>query len=250
MSRLAATATLISFFLVGSFAHAQTPSGIPSEKSAEAGVDPASPDRAAEAPPAKSSVGVFVGMEWRGTYLAGTAGHGPGVQAGVLLFKRYLKLGLAGFARPGPINPAEYHAAAANGAIYRGQRELSLRSDGALVGLLIAPVFDLPFVPNVSVELPVVLGQGGFGFYLHGDDRVTPDGRKPSAWENELLDGQDSSFGMGLDLGLRFAWKHSDDAWVQPYIAGHYTTVLGYDSYVRGSYSGPSVALGVQFGTF
>jgi hypothetical protein len=233
MKNLVVAFTLVSSLLAASFARADEPDRVPKEAAAP-----------------KSAVGVFVGMEWRGTFLAGSAGHGPGAQAGVLLFRRHLKVGIAGFARPGPINPAEYDVAPANGATYKGQRELRLRSDGALIGLVVAPVFDMPGVPQLSVELPITLGQGGFGFYLHGEDRVTPDGRKPSAWENELLAGKDSSFGMGIDAGLRFAWKGSDASAVQPYIAAHYSTVLGFDTLVRGSYAGPSVAVGVQIGTF
>lgn len=45
----------------------------------------------------------------------------------------------------------------------------------------------------------VTVGQGGFGSYLESENRETPDGRKPSAWENELLDGRGSSFGLGID---------------------------------------------------
>jgi hypothetical protein len=203
---------------------------------------------AALAEPGRPSVGAFVGLDWRGMALAGHRSHGPGFQAGALLLGGHLKVGVLGFARPGPLNPETFEVPAARGQSYKGSTTLRLRSDGGFVGLMIAPVFDLPGTTAFSVEVPVTLAQAGFGFYLHGEDRKTPDGRKPSAWENELLDGKDSSFGMGLDLGLRLAYKAS--RWVQPYAGVHYSTVLGYDTYVRSSYAGLSLVLGVQVGTF
>lgn len=201
-------------------------------------------------PAATPAVGAFVGVEWRGLALADHLSHGPGVQAGVLLFGGHLKLGIAGFARPGPINPATFDVMPAGGATYKGQSQVALRSDGGLVGLLVAPVFDVPGTDALALELPVIVGQGGFGFYLSGDDRETPDGRKPSAWENELLDGRDSSFALGLDVGVRLAFKPAGARWVRPYVGAHYTTVFGYDTYVKDAYAGFGVAAGVQFGTF
>lgn len=203
---------------------------------------------AALADPERPSVGAFVGLDWRGMALADHLSHGPGFQAGALLLGGHLKVGVLGFARPGPLNPTTFEVQAARGQSYKGSSTLHLRSDGAFVGLMLAPVFDLPGTGSFSVELPVTLAQAGFGFYLHGEDRKTPDGRKPSAWENELLDSRDSSFGVGLDLGLRLAYKAS--RWVQPYVGVHYSTVFGYDAYVRSSYAGPSVLLGAQVGTF
>lgn len=206
----------------------------------------------ASAEPSDSSrpVGVFVGMDWRAMGLAGHFSHGPGFQAGVTLLNGHLKLGLAGFARPGPINSATFSVQTVDGRAFNGSSTLNLRSDGGLVGLMAAPVVNVPGVDWLSLELPVMLGQGGFGFYLHGDDRRTPDGRRVSQWENELLGGRDSSFGMGLDVGLRLALRSATVGYARPYVGVHYTTVFGYDTYVRSSYSGFSALAGVQFGRF
>jgi len=206
----------------------------------------------AAAQPADASrpVGVFVGMDWRAMGLADHFSHGPGFQAGVTLLNGHLKLGLAGFARPGPINPASFTVEAAGGRTFNGSSTLKLRSDGGLLGLMAAPVVNVPGVDWLSLELPVLLGQGGFGFYLHGDDRRTPDGRRVSEWENELLDGRDSSFGLGLDVGLRLSFTPSAATYARPYVGVHYTTVLGYDTYVRSSYGGFSAVAGVQLGRF
>ncbi len=73
---------------------------------------------------------------------------------------------------------------------------------------------------------------------------VAPDGRKPSAWENQLLDGRDSSFGVAVESGLRVAWTTGSG--LRPYVAARWTSILGYDAFVRSSSGGPSLSLGVQ----
>lgn len=200
---------------------------------------------AAEAAPAPASnpspVGVFLDLEWRGNALAEHLSHGPGMAAGATFLDDHLRVGLAGFARPGPINPATFPVAAS----YQGKDTVRLRSDGGITGLLVAPGVR---AGAVRLDAPWMAGYGGFGFYLHGKDRETPDGRKPSAWENELLDGRDSSFGFGLEGGLRAAWQMTEN--VEPYVAVRYTTVLGYDTFVRSGYDGASLALGLSIGAF
>lgn len=195
----------------------------------------------AAAAPKPSPVGVFVDLEWRGNALADHLSHGPGLAAGATLLDDHLRVGFAAFARPGPVNPATFPVDVA----YKGEESVQLRSDGGITGLLVAPGVRLG---PVRLDAPLMVGYGGFGFYLHGEDRETPDGRKPSAWENELLDGRDSSFGVGLEGGLRATWRASEH--VQPYVAARYTTVLGYDAFVRPDYDGASVALGVSVGAF
>lgn len=195
----------------------------------------------------RADLGVFAGVDWRTMYVADHFAHGPGAQAGVIFFGGHLKVGLSGFARPGPINPATFEVTPLRE--YKGQSTLKLRSDGALFGLLVAPVFQLPGTP-LSVELPVVFGQGAFGFYLHDEDRVTPDGRRVSEWENELLDGRDSFVGLGLEGGVRLALRFEQAAWVQPWVGVSVSTVFGYDTFVKPHYTGVSLTLGVQVGRF
>ena len=210
--------------------------------------------RASDAPPAPSSsprrLGLFVGADWRALYVPNKPAHGPSVEAGVILFGGHLKVGIGATARPGPINPATFEVEAADGQTYRGSSRLRLRSDGATVGLIVAPTFDLPGTERLRVEIPVLVGQAAYGFYLTGKDRQTPDGRRVSAWENQLLDGRDSSAGLGVDVGLRLAWKLAGTPWLRPYVGVHYLSVIGFDGYVKSSYGGPGVALGVQVGRF
>ncbi len=190
---------------------------------------------------AEPTVGVFVDLEWRGMAFADHLSHGPGIAVGASLFDDHLRVGLAGFARPGPINPATFEVA----VDYKGASSVDLRSDGGVTGLFVAPGAT---VGRCHIDAPILVGYGGFGFYLHGEDRETPDGRKPSAWENELLDARDSSFGLGLEGGLRASYAGGEH--LRPYVAARWSTILGYDAFVRSGYGGPSVALGLTVGAF
>jgi hypothetical protein len=203
-----------------------------------------------EAPVETESTGVggYVALEWRAFALAGHLSHGPGFEAGAILLDGHLKVGLSGFARPGPINPEVFEVQASGGQSYKGSQTLSLRSDGGTIGVFVAPSFAVS--RNLQLDVPLWFGQAAFGFYLHGDDRDTPDGRKPSAWENELQDARDSGFAMGAEGGLRLAWRSDDVPWLRPYVAARYLQTFGYDAYVRDNYSGPSVSLGVEAGRF
>jgi hypothetical protein len=157
-------------------------------------------------------------------------------------------IALTGINRPGPWNPATFDVPLPDGASYRGQSTLSLRSDGAMAGPHVALAFGVPSVPWLAATLPFTVGYGGFGFYLHDDDRHTPDGRRVSVWENELFGDRDSFLGLVLDAGVRLALVPPRTRWLRPYIAGYYTTVPGFDTVVRNSYSGFSAALGVELG--
>lgn len=195
---------------------------------------------------AKPAVGGFVDLEWRVMGLGGHVSHGPGFAAGVTLWDGRLRLGVAGLGRPGPWNPAEFEVTLPAGETYRGKRVLSLRSDGAMSGVHVA--LALPLNHSLSLAVPATIGYGGFGFYLHGDDRQTPDGRRVSEWENELFGGKDSYLGLVVDAGLRLYWHLDDAPWLRPYVAGYYTTVPNFDTLVRDDYSGLSGALGIEVG--
>ena len=199
---------------------------------------------AAKTTPAPT-IGAFVSLEWRAMYIGRHLSHGPGLSAGVRLWDGLLRVGLSGFGRPGPINPETFEVTPANNQIYRGQDRLSLRSDGGMFGLLIEselPVLRAqPFVIIPSVSL----GNAAFGFYLTGDDRNTPDGRRVSAWEDELQDGKDAGVGFAVEPGVRIAWRRPG-ALMAPYVAFRYLFVLGYDAFAKDSYDGPSLGAGIE----
>jgi hypothetical protein len=189
-------------------------------------------------------VGAFVATEWRIMGLAGHTSHGPGAAVGVTLLGGHLKLGLVTHARPGPLNPTTFAVSPASGASYKGRSELALRSDGAFVGALVAPSFGLPGAPAIDVEIPVAFGQSAYGFYLSGDDRVTPDGRRVSEWEDELFEGKDSSPAFGGEIGLKIGIRLPGG--LKPYAAFRHAFTLGFDTVVKDDYGGPTGALGVE----
>lgn len=191
-------------------------------------------------------VGGYVRTEWRVFGLAGHVSHGPSIAGGVRLLDGVLRIGLTGFARPGPMNPQTFTVAPATGEPYRGQDELTLRSDGAYIGAEVVLDLEVPGVPWLHVLPGVSGGSGAFGFYLTGDDRTTPDGRRVSAWENELQDGRDAGAGFGLELALRLAFVIPGAESIRPTIGGGYYTTIGYDAYARGSYEGPWGSAGVE----
>ena len=42
----------------------------------------------------------------------------------------------------------------------------------------------------------------------------------------------------------------AETQWMRPYAGFHYTTMIGFDTYVRSSYAGMNAVVGVQFGRF
>lgn len=189
----------------------------------------------------RGSVGAFFASEWRALGVADHASHGPGYAVGVSLFGDHLHVGLAGFNRPGPINPKTFATQPVDDQTWNGKRTLKLRSDGNFFGLQVAPCLDLG---DLHLELPVTFGQAAFGFYLAGTDRDAVTGERVSAVENRLLDGRDSSFALGVELGVTMGYRAT--RWFAPYVSLHYLATIGYDAFVRGDYAGPSAAAGVQ----
>lgn len=183
----------------------------------------------------------FVGVSWRGYAMAEHLSHGPAFTAGASLLDERLRLGVAATTRPGALNPATF-ALDVSGEPYNGQDTLQLRSDGGTLGLMVAPGAAV-LGGRAHLSAPLMIGYGGYGFFLVGDDRQTPDGRKPSAWEDALLDGQDSAFGVVVDGGVQLALGAGP---VRPTASLHYHAVLGYDATYTGRYAGPAVALGVE----
>lgn len=194
------------------------------------------------------TVGMFASLDWRAMALGDHLSHGPGFSAGVIVLDGLLKLGVAGFNRPGPINGETFSVKTSSGEAYKGSDTLNLRSDGGVVGLLVG--LHLPVTESFALEVPLTLGQAAFGFYLTDEDRETPDGRRVSEWENELMDGRDASFALGVDAGLKAVYTPQTVPWMRPHVGIFYTAAPGYDAYAKGDYSGFSVAAGVEVGAY
>lgn len=195
-----------------------------------------------------ASTAGFVHLGWRALGIGGHASHGPEFAAGVRLLGGWLRVGIAGYNRPGPLNPKRFEVESSNGEAYKGSETLSLKSDGNVVGLLIGT--QIPVTPWLAIDIPVIVGQAAFGFYLAGEDRATPDGRRVSEWENELQDERDASFSFGVDGGLRAQFTIASVPWLRPTVGMHYTLTPGYDAYVQSDYSGLSAAAGLEVVAF
>ncbi|MEM9865781.1 MAG: hypothetical protein AAF938_29505 [Myxococcota bacterium] len=186
----------------------------------------------------------YLRLGWRVMGLADHVSHGPDFTAGVLLWD-HLLIGVGGFARPGPINPKTFDVDVVGE--YQGRDRVDLRGDGALIGLTVGARFDLSNA--IALQVPVTLGFGAFGYYLHNEDRNTPDGRRVSEWENELLDGRDASGGMAIDAGLQISIRLPVD-WLRLSAGVHYAQVIGYDAFVRDDYRGFSGSIGLEMSNF
>jgi hypothetical protein len=117
-----------------------------------------------------------------------------------------------------------------------------------MVGLHLALAFEMPGAPWLALSVPLTVGFGGFGYYLTGSDRQTPDGRRVSAWENELFNERDSFLGVVLDVGARAHIVLDGVPWMRPYVGVYYTMVPGFETLVRSGYDGISGSLGLEIG--
>ncbi|MEL6651640.1 MAG: hypothetical protein AAFQ87_12640 [Bacteroidota bacterium] len=175
-------------------------------------------------------------------------GRTMGFQTGFRLVNGHLKTGIFFYGRSGPINPQTFVLTLPEGQTYKGKSSLDLRGDHGAFGLFVSPVFSLG--EQWQLEVPLMFGQLGAGFYLVGEDRVTPDGRRVSDWEDELMGDTDAGFGWLLEGGVRASRPITPSGNVRAGLGLHYSHTIGYQSFVGGTefYKRPRVALFVEFG--
>ncbi len=176
-------------------------------------------------------------------------GRTLGFQVGAKVARERLMLAFFYYGRSGPINPHTQTVAFPEGVTYKGQSGIDVRADHAAFGVMVAPQFPLAG-GRLTLDIPVSFGQIGAGFYLTGEDRDTPDGRTVSAWENDLFNQADASFGYLLEGGLRLRTTLSPASGIEAGIGVHYSRVLGWDTYVGGTdyYNLPRISLFLLFG--
>ena len=204
-------------------------------------------------PKANAQTMTKVGWYFSGSYSpmfhADHIGHAFGGEAGISLFKRKLQVGILYYGRSGPINSQEYLYQLPEGTEYKGQEAISLRADHGAFGLGITPI--IPLAKNkLTLEIPLVFGQMGAGYYLTGDDRNTPDGRRVSEWENELLDNMDAGFGLLVEGGIRVATPIAKSGGIVAGVGLHYSQALGWETTVGGTdfYNIPRASFFIRFG--
>lgn len=191
-------------------------------------------------------LGWYLAPNARAMFLPGHVGRAVGVEGGAVIAGR-VKVGVATYGRSGPVNPETFPTALPAGQTYRGQSVLDLRADHGYVGAVVAPLFAV--AGGVTVEVPISVGFVIAGFYLAGDDRETPDGRRVSAWENELFDGGDVGAGLAAEGGVRASVALRPGVRLTGGVL--YTRLSGWETYARPSdfYDGLSTQVGVSFGT-
>lgn len=183
-----------------------------------------------------------VGTIFHGDHLGRTMGF----QMGLTFLNGRLKTGFTFYGRSGPINPQTFQLDLPAGTDYKGQTTLHLRGDHGAFAVFVAPVISLP--SDWQLEIPVAFGQLGGGFYLVGEDRITPDGRRVSEWEDDLMGGTDAGFGWLVEGGLRVSRSVGQHVRIGGGL--HYSQTIGYQSFVGGSdfYNRPRAVLYVEFG--
>lgn len=175
--------------------------------------------------PAK--VGWFVTPEVGTMFLGNHIGKTVGTSLGVNVWKNRLKIGVFAYGRSGPINGKTFVATLPEGVSYKGQSRLNLRADHGMFGLLVAPTFR---VKAIELDVPIMVGVVGGGFYLAGDDRKTPDGARVSEWENKLFAGLDAAGASAVEIGLR-AFVPTKIKGVKIGAGVHYTTTQPLKTY-------------------
>ena len=176
------------------------------------------------------------------------AGNAVGFQTGISILKSHLQVGFFYYGRSGPINGQTYPVVLPSGQTYLGQEVVSVRADHGAFGLTVAPQISL--MNGWALDFPMNIGQMGAGFYLFGEDRLTPDGRRVSTWENELMDGRDAGFSLLLEGGARLKAPLGKDTGIKAIAGIHYAYAPNWDTFVGGSdfYNLPRISLGIQFG--
>jgi hypothetical protein len=200
---------------------------------------------------AKSSkISWFLTPEVGAMFLEDHVGNTFGGSFGLKLWKNRIKVGIMGYGRPGPTNPQTFDLQPVNNQTYKGQSTLKVRADWGAVGLMIAPTFK---IKKVEIDIPIIYGLGVGGFYLVGDDRVTPDGDRVSVWENKLFNGEDADAGGLTEFGVRAFFPTKIQG--MTFGAGvHYTLISGWKTF--GDPSGDfynnkiRVSLLINFGSY
>jgi hypothetical protein len=175
-----------------------------------------------------AKIGWFITPEVGTMFLKNHVGKSVGFAFGFKLWKERLKVGFISYGRSGPINRATFNTKFYNNQTYRGKSTTDVRADWGTFGLLLAPTFK---IKKISIDVPIMLGGGAGGFYLFGDDRITPDGDRVSVWENKLFNGEDAGFGGLAEIGARVFLPTKIKGIT--YCAGlHYTITSGWKTNV------------------
>ncbi|MEZ4850852.1 MAG: hypothetical protein R3B93_19985 [Bacteroidia bacterium] len=199
----------------------------------------------------KSKTGFYFSPQYSAMLMENHVGNAVGFNLGVELPGRHWAVGMRYYGRSGPINThAEFPLVLENGQTYKGKSTLQLGADHGYIGLEAAYQFYL-FDEQLQVRIPASFGQLGAGFYLKGEDRITPDGRRVSEWEDDLQGNSDAGFGLAGEMGLEAFYQPFKEL---PYLSfgggAHFTRTFGYTSFLGGDdfYNNkPRLSIGMMF---
>lgn len=199
--------------------------------------------------PQANKVGWYFSPSYSPMFHNDHIGNAVGAEIGASFLKRHLQVGFFYLGRSGPINPQEYIYSLPTGEDYKGKTELSVGADHAAFGLAITPIIPLAG-KKLNLEIPLVFGQLGAGFYLKGEDRITPDDRRVSEWENELMNNMDAGFGLMLDGGIRVSTPIAKSGGIIGGLGFHYTQTFGWETTVGGRdfFDIPRMSFFLRFG--
>ncbi|MEM6802450.1 MAG: hypothetical protein AAF696_13660 [Bacteroidota bacterium] len=181
-------------------------------------------------------LGFYFQPFYSGMFLENHIGNSVGFNIGLRSKNEKWEFGIRYYGRSGPINENQtYELILPEGTTYKGKSVLNLAADHGYGGVEIA--YHLPLnAESLSLRIPLSVGQVGAGFYLLGEDRETPDGRRVNEWEDELQDGTDAGFGIASEIGLQLLYQLSPKMKHLKILGGaHYMNTYGYESFLGGN---------------
>lgn len=182
-----------------------------------------------------SGPGFYFAPEYSAMFLQNHVGNAIGFTLGTTVFQHKLAIGFRYIGRSGPINEhVEFPLVLPVGTSYKGKQTIQLGADHGYFGLELA-YHHQSKDRRWLFRFPASFGQVGAGFYLKDDDRITPDGRRVSEWEDQLMGDTDAGFGLAAEIGSAVYYRPSDKLPVAIGGGIHYTRTFGYESFIGGT---------------
>lgn len=179
-------------------------------------------------------VGFYFQPEYSAMILNDHVGNAVGFGLGITSKNKKWDFGIRYYGRSGPINPKEYELVLPAGETYKGKSSIMLGHDHGYLGLEAAYNIKLKN-KRLMIRIPVSFGQFGAGFYLKGEDRLTPDGERTSVWEDKLQDGSDAGFGLCSEFGTQFIYQLSKkNEHIHLMLGATYINTYEYGSFLGG----------------
>lgn len=181
----------------------------------------------------ENGLGFYFQPEYSAMFLSDHIGNAVGVGIGMTTKNKKWDIGIRSYGRSGPINTRQlYDLVLPEGTTYKGKSIIKVANDHAFLGFEVAYNLKLKS-DRLMIRFPVSFGQFGAGFYLLGDDRDTPDGRRVNEWEDELQGGNDAGFALLSEFGSQVIYQIiPDNRHLNLFFGITHTTTYGYSSFL------------------